>query len=206
MHKVFLFPAALLVEALSLCTTCAAQPVIMQFSVYNNWSISSDGMLYNAGSAIDNSTCYSNGGHSGYVTTVSVHTPDGRVASVQNPGLSGNASIALNDITGDYILATSGTYHCGCSGGQSGYGGAFTLPLRKTVYSLAHADPCGCDYTINCQGGTSATCSTGVYSTYSINACGCSSITWVKVYYWWRGGSVCTAVWERINPSDKTCS
>lgn len=107
---------------------------VMQFSVYNDSSISSDGTTaYNGVSVVDSSSCYS---HSGYMTTAQIYTPDSRSASSQNPGLTANVSIAFNDVSGDWSFVGTGTYYCGCSFQNSGYGGGTTKPLRKTAYAL----------------------------------------------------------------------
>ena len=197
------FTVSLAVAAI-LCSVTPCTGYTMQFSLYANPSISSDGQtLYAYESVTDESTCYN---HYNYVLTANIYTPDGRHAQASQTGLTATASIALNDMTGDYNLVATGTYYCGCANLQSGFGLSSLFPLRKTVYSLySWPGTCTrtCSYLINC-GTSTATCGAPLYSTYETTFCGpCPQ--WVKVYYWWLGYS-CLEVAVLINPVDKTCS
>jgi hypothetical protein len=182
---------------------CAAQ-YQMIFSAYTDPYIDSNSVLHSAVSVIDESTCYD---HYNYATSAMLQSPDNRQASAGPiAGLYADANIPLNNVAGNYMVYVSGTYNCGCSyGAPSSFYMAVSLPIRKTVYSLANYDACGCDYVVNC-GSTTATCATGVYSTYHISACGCSSTTWVTAYFFWQGGSACTELLARYNSSNRTCT
>lgn len=59
----------------------------MQFSVYHNWWISSDGSFNYDSSTYDQSTCST---HSNYAVTASLYSPDGRQASATSSGLYSN--------------------------------------------------------------------------------------------------------------------
>jgi hypothetical protein len=194
--------------------SCGAQ--VMQFSVYNNWWVDSDGNLDYNSSTIDESTCHN---HSDYWVTVAIYTPDGRSTSSLASGLYSNTvSIPIDDVEGSYSLVTTGTYYCGCSFTNAGFGGGLSLPLKATVYTLYSSSPGGtacngetttiCSYQINCANGNgSATCGSGIYSTYQWSVCSTQACpSNLKVYYWYRGGGVCSDVYLVTNPSNYNCS
>jgi hypothetical protein len=128
-RTVIVCATAAVVLLVALSKPATAQTV--QFSVYTNWSIGSDGnTLYSAESVIDQSTCYA---HSNYVTTAFIYAPDGRQASSQSAGLYANTSMPLNGVSGNYSLVASGRYYCGCSFMNAGFGGSISLPISYAV-------------------------------------------------------------------------
>jgi len=83
----------------------------MSISVYTDVYQSEDLNMVVYATVMDNSWgC----GHSGYMTTAYITSPEGRFASHQSSGLYGNVSIPIDAEYGDYSVNTSGTYQCSC--------------------------------------------------------------------------------------------
>lgn len=104
----------------------------MSFSVYNDLTSSTTSSNLVAYSNVsDNSTCYQ---HSSFLTTVTIRSPSGRSASRQTSGLSANTSLTIAGEGGNYHVTTNGTYHCGCSGLNLGFG-YDNFPVRIGFYA-----------------------------------------------------------------------
>jgi len=134
----------------SILTSSVALGGQMSFSVYHDsWSSGSGLMLTGYTNVIDNSSGCS---HSGYSTTLQITSPSYRTASNQVSGMSATASIALNDESGTYVLITTGTVYCGCSGYTIGYGGAdwfdVAIALATTYYTTPSYIGPGCLYNV----------------------------------------------------------
>lgn len=101
----------------------------MSFSVYTTPSVGGNGLnLVVTSSAYDNSWGCT---HTNYYTTSHISSPSGRSASHQASGLSSTTSMAIAGEYGNYQIGTSGTFYCGCSFLNLGFGGGQTVPVQK---------------------------------------------------------------------------
>jgi hypothetical protein len=134
-----IFAAFVLGTLLCSAPRANAQAYGMSFSVYSDGTISTDGLTFNIFSSVaDNSWGCT---HTNYLTTTYVTSPTNRTSSRQLSGLSSNTSISINNEDGTFQMGTSGSFACGCSHLNLGYGGGggfgifgFTAIFAKNHY------------------------------------------------------------------------